>query len=129
MTKILAGEEVKKAHEKVPQGLMIATALNFGFDLIIPVVIGFCVPDVDAVLQTSLSSSTALGPVLQLFLTATGSRALTTVMATLLALTLLASCTNSMASASRQLWSFATDGGFPSGISEWLGEARVLSLH
>ena len=68
----------------------------------------FCIGDIDSAISTPTGQ-----PYIQVFYNATGSRAGTTVMVVLIALLTLCNTVNNVASASRQLYAFARDGGLP----------------
>jgi choline transport protein len=80
----------------------------------------FTVGDIDSVLETA-----TLQPFIQVFYNATGSLGGTTVMTTIIILLLVSCCISEVATASRQIWSFARDKGVPG--STWLSEVRNFS--
>lgn len=71
------------------------------------------IEDLDATLDTA----TAV-PFIQVFLDATKSRVGTSCMASLVIVQMISACISEGACASRQIWSFARDDGFP--FSHWL---------
>lgn len=81
----------------VPNGLM---ALVMGVTFI------FCIGDIDDVL-----ASPTYEPFIQVFFNATQSYAGTTIMSFIIMLMLTSACISEVATASRQLWSFARDNG------------------
>lgn len=81
----------------VPNGLM---ALIMGVTFI------FCIGDIEEVL-----ASPTYEPFIQVFFNATQSYAGATVMTFVIMLMLTSACVSEVATASRQLWSFARDNG------------------
>jgi len=77
----------------------------------------FTMGDVNNILSTATAQ-----PFLAVFYNATGSYAGTNVMAAVLIILLAACCVSEVATASRQIWSFARDKGMPG--SAWLAEVR-----
>lgn len=67
---------------------------------------------------TNLLETDTRQPFIQLFYNATRSLGAATVMTVIVIVMLSACCISEVATASRQLWSFARDGGLP--FSEWL---------
>ncbi|TKA68251.1 hypothetical protein B0A55_09935 [Friedmanniomyces simplex] len=116
------GEEIKAASTIMPAALMWATAVNFTLGLITVLVIDFSITDIDALLSTSLSQSGPVGPVIQIFATATASRTWTTAISILLLATFIPCCANSNTAATRQLWAFAEDGALPKSL--WIRKER-----
>jgi amino acid transporter len=68
----------------------------------------FCVGDVDQVI-----SETSLTPFVVIFLNSTKSKAGTVIMVLPVIITFWAALVSQLATASRQLWAFARDGGVP----------------
>ncbi|TKA70452.1 hypothetical protein B0A55_10468 [Friedmanniomyces simplex] len=110
------GEEISGASTIMPAALRWATAVNFTLGLITVLVINFSITDIDALLSTSLSQTGPVGPVIQIFATATASRSWTTAISVLLLATFIPCCANSNTAASRQLWAFAEDGALPNSL-------------
>lgn len=71
---------------------------------------------------TSLLDTNTGQPFIQLFYNATRSQGAATVMTVIVVVMLSACCISEVATASRQLWSFARDGGLP--FSQWLAVVR-----
>ncbi|KAI9367357.1 amino acid/polyamine transporter I [Aspergillus egyptiacus] len=101
-------EEIKDASLTLPKAMMSAVAVNaiLGFTMIITLC--FTIGDVNHI----LSSPTGF-PFIQLFYDTTRSYAATNAMTAILVITLTASTVTEVATASRQLWSFARDKGLP----------------
>ena len=92
----------------MPRALVWANILNAAGGLIAAITLIFTWGDIDVVAKTP----TGL-PFIQIFFNATQSFAGTTIMATIIIVALFSSCIAVVATASRQLWSFARDNGFP----------------
>lgn len=71
----------------------------------------FCTPDIDGILSSPVGLSGY--PFIQVFQNATSNLAATTVMVVIPMISLTGSVIAEIATASRQLWSFARDGGVP----------------
>ncbi|KAL3703931.1 hypothetical protein TMatcc_009621 [Talaromyces marneffei ATCC 18224] len=103
-------EEIRNAGETLPKAMMSAVVVNAVLGFVMLVTICFTLGDVDSI----LASPTGY-PFIQVFFNSTGSYAGTNVMTAILILTLTASTITEVATASRQLWSFARDNGVPFG--------------
>jgi amino acid transporter len=88
--------------------MMTAVTVNGVLGFVMLVTICFTLGDVNNI----LSSPTGY-PFIQIFFNTTGSYAATNAMTAILILTLTASTITEVATASRQLWSFARDQGVP----------------
>ncbi|KAF7516286.1 hypothetical protein PCG10_002344 [Penicillium crustosum] len=101
-------EEIKDASETLPKAMMTSVAVNgvLGFTML--VTLCFTLGEVDAILDTPTRF-----PFIQIFYNTTGSLAATNAMTAVLVVTLTASTITEVATASRQLWSFARDEGLP----------------
>ena len=105
---------------------MIAHPLNATFSLFMILTLCFCTVDTDQVLSSAVGM--AGYPFIQIIHNATGSLAATTVMAAIPLVSLTGCLIAEVATASRQLWSFARDGGVP--FSPWVAKVRpVLYYH
>jgi choline transport protein len=78
----------------------------------------FCIGDIDEVLASPTNE-----PFIQVFFNATQSRAAATTMTSIIIVMLTSACISEVATASRQLWSFARDGGLP--YSRWLSHVST----
>lgn len=87
---------------------MTAFGTNAALAFIMAVTLIFCVGDVDAV-----TAETSLTPFVVIFYNSTKSKAGTVVMVLPVILTFWSALVSQMATASRQLWAFARDGGIP----------------
>ena len=90
--------------------MMSAVVVNSVLGFVMLVTICFTLGDIDSI----LASPTGY-PFIQVFFNSTGSYAGTNVMTAILIITLTASTITEVATASRQLWSFARDNGVPFG--------------
>ncbi|KAK0511157.1 hypothetical protein JMJ35_006709 [Cladonia borealis] len=101
-------EEIKDASETLPRAMTWAVILNAILGFIMVLTLCFTMGDAASILQTD-----TLFPFIQIFYNTTQSYAATNVMVTILIVTLTSSAISEVATASRQLWSFARDGGVP----------------
>lgn len=88
---------------------------NATMGFLMAVTLIFTLGDLDAVLATVTGQ-----PFMQVFFNATQSYAATNVMCIVVVILLLSCCISEVAAASRQIWSFARDGGLPG--SAWLSK-------
>lgn len=101
-------EEIKNAGETLPKAMMTAVVVNGCLGFVMLVTICFTLGDINNI----LASPTGY-PFIQVFFNTTGSYAATNAMTAVLVVTLTASTITEVATASRQLWSFARDNGVP----------------
>lgn len=101
-------EEIKDASETLPRAITWAVILNAVLGFIMVLTLCFCLGDVNAIMETD-----TLFPFIQIFYNTTKSYGATDVMVTILIVTLTSSAISEVATASRQLWSFARDNGLP----------------
>ncbi|RMY74990.1 hypothetical protein D0864_09908 [Hortaea werneckii] len=106
-------EEVQDASRTIPAVIIWAVVSNAAMLLLVGITYIFCLGDLDSVLNSDTGQ-----PVVQVFYNATGNVAGTCVMVAVVLLVFLTACIGQVATASRQLWSFARDKGFP--CSTWL---------
>lgn len=99
-------EEVQDASATVPKVVMWAVGANAAMLLVVGITYVFCIGNLEQVLATPTYQ-----PVIQVFYNATKSKAGTTIMVAVLIIIFLAACIGQVATASRQMWSFARDGG------------------
>ena len=101
-------EEIENAPLVVPRSILTTYIFNgiLGFAMLIAIL--FCIQDI----KEALAYPTGY-PFMQIFLTATGSTSGSVVMIALLAIMEICATTASLASASRQFWSFSRDHGIP----------------
>ncbi|KAK3117444.1 hypothetical protein LTR53_001209 [Teratosphaeriaceae sp. CCFEE 6253] len=101
-------EEVKDAGSTLPKALLWSVAFNAALEFLMAVTICFCLGDVTSILSTATGY-----PFIQVFYNVTHSYAGASAMTSLLILTLTSAAIAEVATASRQLWSFARDKGVP----------------
>ncbi|KAK5726664.1 hypothetical protein LTR15_002552 [Elasticomyces elasticus] len=106
-------EETEDASLTIPQVVLAAVGTNAVMLLVVGITYIFCLGDLDSVL-----GSATYQPVIQVLFNATQSHAGTTVITLVIIIILLSACVGQVATASRQLWSFARDKGVP--FSSWL---------
>ncbi|KAH2326748.1 hypothetical protein KXV29_008402 [Aspergillus fumigatus] len=104
----ITAEEIKDAAETLPKAMMSAVAVNGVLGFVMVVTLCFTLGDVDSILSTPTGF-----PFIQIFYNTTNSYAATNTMTAVLVITLTASTITEVATASRQLWSFARDQGLP----------------
>ncbi|KAF9890910.1 hypothetical protein FE257_005486 [Aspergillus nanangensis] len=101
-------EEIKDASETLPKAMMASVGVNGILGFIMIITLCFTMGDVSNI----LSSPTGY-PFIQIFYNVTGNYAATNTMTAILVVALTASTITEVATASRQLWSFARDQGLP----------------
>ncbi|KAJ0426478.1 amino acid/polyamine transporter I [Aspergillus carlsbadensis] len=101
-------EEINDASRTLPKAMMSAVGVNACLGFIMIITICFTLGDVESVLETPTGF-----PFIQIFYNTTQSYAATNTMTAILVITLTASTITEVATASRQLWSFARDKGLP----------------
>ncbi|PYH65073.1 GABA permease [Aspergillus vadensis CBS 113365] len=101
-------EEVRDASTTLPKAIMAACSLNGVLAFVVMVTLCFTLGDVNEVLDSATGY-----PFIQVFFNATKSYAATNAMTAIVTMSLIASVITEVATASRQLWSFARDGGVP----------------
>lgn len=101
-------EEVDDASRTLPRSIMWSVYLNGAMGFIMAITMCFCLGDLSQVVDSPTGY-----PFIQVFYNATKSYAATNIMVTIMVITLTACCVSEVATASRQLWSFARDKGVP----------------
>ncbi|KAK5124293.1 hypothetical protein LTR85_001996 [Meristemomyces frigidus] len=101
-------EEIRDSSIVLPRATMWAFTINGGFGFIMIITYCFTLGDPAAILETPTGY-----PVIAAFYNATGSTAGTSVMVAVILIDVVSSCISSLATCSRQLFSFARDGGLP----------------
>ncbi|KAL8900820.1 MAG: hypothetical protein Q9207_005511 [Kuettlingeria erythrocarpa] len=102
------GEEVKDSAVVVPRSMVIAMVISGAFTMAFSIAMLFGIGDI----MHTLTSPTKF-PIIQIFLTATGSKGATTAMVCALISTLVFATFGTLACASRLAWAFARDKGLP----------------
>lgn len=113
-------DEVKDAPKKVPWSMVIAVAGNGITAFLFIITVLFCLGD----LTTALETPTGY-PIIQVFYTATGSKAAATAMMSVLIFIGVVSLFNGLASTTRLTWVFAKDHGLP--FEHFLGYVSKLA--
>lgn len=110
-------EELKNSAWRLPRSMLLTAISNYITSFIIVVTLIFCLGDLN-----SVTSSSTGQPYIAVVLNATQSVTATKILA-IIVLILVVSCSvNGVTTTSRQLWSFARDGGLP--FSPWLSQVR-----
>ena len=112
-------EEIKDASITLPKAIMWSVVVNVCLGFLVAITLVFTLGDVN-----SLFASVSRQPFIQLFFNATQSYGGTNAMTAIVIILLTACCISEVATASRQLWSFARDQGLPG--SGWLSKVRQL---
>jgi amino acid transporter len=99
-------EEVQDASKTVPNVIMWAVGANAVMLLLVGITYIFCLGDLDSALN-----SPTYQPVIQVFYNATKSKAGTNTMVAVIIIIFMSACVGQVATASRQMWSFARDKG------------------
>jgi choline transport protein len=108
-------EEIRDASVTLPKAIMWSVVINAILGFVMAITLIFTLGDID-----SLFASVTRQPFIQLFYNATQSYAGTNAMTGVVIVLIAACCTSEVATASRQLWSFARDKGLPG--SAWLSK-------
>lgn len=111
----LTAEEVQDASRTIPNVIVWSMVPNALMYFVMGVTFIFCLGDLNEVLDSPTGE-----PFIQVFFNATKSYAGTTVMTVIIIIMLTSSCISEVATASRQIRSFARDGGLPG--SKWLSK-------
>ncbi|KAI4112532.1 MAG: hypothetical protein LQ345_006331 [Seirophora villosa] len=101
-------EEIKDASNTLPRALLWGVALNAVLGYVVVITLCFTITD-----PTALLNSTTGFPFIQLFYNVTNSRVGTHIMTTIIVVNIVSAVISEIATASRQIWSFARDDGFP----------------
>ncbi|KAI4129166.1 MAG: hypothetical protein LQ341_006596, partial [Variospora aurantia] len=101
-------EEVQNASETLPKAILWGAGLNAVLGYLTVFTLCFTMTDIPALLDSPTTF-----PFLQLFYNATRSNAATAIMAAIIIITLVMAVVSEVATASRQIWAFSRDNGFP----------------
>lgn len=101
---------------------MWSVYLNGVMGFIMAITMCFCLGDL-----TEIASTPTGFPFIQVFYNATQSYAATNTMVAIVIVTLTACCASQLATAARQLWSFARDQGVPG--SNWLAYVCLCRIN
>ncbi|KAL8748751.1 MAG: hypothetical protein Q9184_007108 [Pyrenodesmia sp. 2 TL-2023] len=101
-------EEIKDASNTLPRAMMWGVGLNAILGYIVVITLCFTITDPQALLDSPTGS-----PFIQLFYNVTKSYTGTNIMTAIIVINLVSAVISEIATASRQIWSFARDDGFP----------------
>ncbi|USW48103.1 Putative amino acid/polyamine transporter I [Septoria linicola] len=106
-------EELKDASLQLPRAMMWATVLNGVLGITMLISFCFCITDIEYLVNLESDF-----PIIDILLRTTGSKAATCILGVMLVVLLFFSTVTTTASASRQVWAFSRDQGFP--FSSWI---------
>ncbi|KAH7384613.1 amino acid/polyamine transporter I [Pyrenochaeta sp. MPI-SDFR-AT-0127] len=101
-------DETKEPRQRAPYAMVYSTVLNAIMMFAFSICLLYCIGDVEAVTRSSL-------PLVEIFYSATNSKAVSTALVLLTSSVIVISCFNVVASVSRLVWAFAKDNGVPFG--------------
>ncbi|KAK0974843.1 hypothetical protein LTR54_016981 [Friedmanniomyces endolithicus] len=110
-------EELKNAAWILPRAMVATAVMNYLLGFITIITLVFCLGD----LNNAINSATGQ-PYVQVLLNATQSTDATIALTVVMLILLISCAVNTATTSSRQLWSFARDGGPP--FSAWLSRVR-----
>jgi len=108
-------EEIQDASLTLPKAIIWSVVPNAALGFIMAVTLIFTLGDINSILATP-----TFQPFIQVFFNATQSYAATNAMTAIVIILLASCCISEVATASRQIWSFARDRGLPA--SNWLSQ-------
>ena len=112
-----AAEEIEDASETLPKAILYGVGVNGAMGLITVITLCFTLGDVASVLDTRTGY-----PFIQIFYNATHSLWATNGMTAIVIIVFISAVISEIATSSRQLWSFARDGGLPG--SSWIAKVH-----
>ncbi|KAK4213058.1 amino acid/polyamine transporter I [Rhypophila decipiens] len=101
-------EEIKDASVVLPRAIMWAAVMNGSLGWIMNITFAFTLGDVYSILESPTHY-----PFIQVFYDVTKSQAGTAIMTAIIIVNITSACISTVATVSRQTWSFARDGGLP----------------
>ena len=101
-------EEIKDASITLPRAIMLAAGVNGSLGFVMVITFCFTLGNVLDILETPTGY-----PFIQVFYNATRSNVGTSVMTAILIVNITSACISTVATVSRQTWSFARDKGLP----------------
>lgn len=101
-------EELQDAAYQLPRTIMRTSVINGALGLVAVITMCYCIGNTSEVVNTPY-----IYAFIQVFYNSTGSKAATSAMTAIILVMVTFCCITMMASASRQLFAFARDGGFP----------------
>ncbi|KAK0849254.1 hypothetical protein LTR03_005335 [Friedmanniomyces endolithicus] len=108
-------EEIKDSSKTLPQAIVFGVAVNGLMGLIMVITMCFTLGDTTSILATPTGY-----PFIQVFFNATNSYPATNTMTAIVVIVFISAVISEIATSSRQLWSFARDGGLP--FSRWIAK-------
>lgn len=119
-------EEIKDASLVLPRAIMWAASVNGSLGFIMVITFCFTLGNIFDILATPTGY-----PFIQVFYNATQSNAGTSIMTAILIINITSACISTVATVSRQTWSFARDKGLPfssfiAHVSVWLRSSVVV---
>lgn len=118
-------EEVRDASRTLPKAILSAVAINGVLGFLVIVTLSFTLGNVDSILATRTGY-----PFIQVIYNGTHSYAGATVLVSIVVVTFTAAVIAEIATASRQLWSFARDRGLPfSKFFDYIPPNRAIPLN
>ncbi|KAK4539385.1 hypothetical protein LTR36_010986 [Oleoguttula mirabilis] len=107
-SKVHMAEEIKDSSKTLPEAIVYGVIVNGVMGLVMVITMCFTLGDPESILSTATGY-----PFIQVFFNATKSYAATNVMTAIIIIVFTSAVISEIATSSRQLWSFARDGGFP----------------
>ena len=114
-------EEIKDASVTLPRSIISGVVINGAMGFIMIITICYTLGDINSLLTTDTKF-----PFIQLFFNTTQSYAATNAMTSMIIIVFTSAVISEIATSSRQLWSFARDGGFP--FSPFIAKVRRYFL-
>ena len=108
-------EEIRDASITLPRAIIWSIVVNGLLAFITGITLIFTLGDINSLLDSNTRQ-----PFIQLFYNATNSYGATNTMVAIVVILLTASCISEVATASRQIWSFARDRGLPGSV--WIAK-------
>lgn len=118
---VTTAEEIKDASKTLPQAILFGVIVNGLMGLVMVITLTFTLGNVTSILNTRTGF-----PFIQVFFNATQSYAATNTMTAIVVIVFVSAVISEIATSSRQLWSFARDGGLPG--SPWVAKVRTVGL-
>lgn len=117
-------EEINDASVVLPKAIMWAAAVNGTLGWVMIITFAFTLGDLFAILDTPTGY-----PFIQVFYNVTNSYAGTSIMTAIIIVNITSACISTVATASRQTWSFARDQGLPfSGVISHVSLLSTIHL-
>ena len=117
-------EEIKDASVVLPKAIMTAATVNGSMGFIMTITFCFTLGSAFDIILSPTGY-----PFIQAFYNVTGSNAGTSIMTAIIIVNITSACISTVATVSRQTWSFARDGGLPcSSFISAVGHAALCPL-